>query len=41
MIIGLASVVSINFNVWPLILVVLGVGAIISAFVGRARVPRP
>jgi len=41
LIIGLASISSTNFSLWPLILVVLGIGAIASAFVGRARVPRP
>ena len=41
LVIGLAFVSSNSLSLWPLILVVLGIGAIVSAFVGRARVPRP
>ena len=40
-IIGLAFISSNNLNLWPLILVVLGVAAIISAFTARRRIPVP
>lgn len=39
--IGLAFISSANVNLWPLLLVVLGVAAIISAFTGRRRSPAP
>lgn len=40
-VIGLAFISSANVNLWPLILVVLGVAAIVSAFSGRRRTPAP
>jgi len=40
-IIGFAFVSTNNFNLWPLILVVLGIAAIASAFSTRRRAPRP
>jgi hypothetical protein len=40
-VIGYAFVSSNNFNLWPLILVVLGIAAIASAFASRRRAPRP
>lgn len=39
--IGLAFISSNNVSLWPLILVVLGAAAIISAFTTRRRVPVP
>jgi hypothetical protein len=39
--IGFAFISSNNFAFWPLVLVVLGAAAIISAFTGRRRNPRP
>lgn len=40
-IIGLAFISSANANLWPLILVVLGVAAIVSAFTTRRNAPAP
>ena len=39
--IGAAFVSSNNFDLWPLILVVLGIAAIASAFTARRRAPVP
>jgi cell wall-active antibiotic response 4TMS protein YvqF len=39
--IGASFLASANYTLWPLILVVIGLGAIASAFVGRRRVPNP
>lgn len=41
MLIGLVFVSTNNFTIWPLILVVLGVAAIASAFSARRRAPSP
>jgi len=41
MVIGGSFVASSDFGLWPLILIVLGVGAIASAFVGRRGSPVP
>ena len=38
---GFAFVSSNNFSIWPLVLVVIGVAAIASAFSGRRRNPAP
>ena len=40
-VIGLAFISSANTNLWPLILVVLGAAAIISAFTTRRNAPTP
>lgn len=40
-IVGLAFITSGSLNLWPLILVVLGAAAIISAFTSRRHNPRP
>ena len=40
-IVGLAFLSTVNFAVWPLILVVLGLAAIVSAFSSRRRAPAP
>jgi len=41
MIIGFAFVSNSNYAFWPLILVILGIAAIASAFTARRRVPVP
>jgi len=41
LVIGASAVASTNLDLWPLILVAVGVGVMASAFVGRRRAPRP
>ncbi|MGD0319357.1 MAG: zinc-ribbon domain-containing protein [Nitrososphaerales archaeon] len=41
LVIGASAVASANLDLWPLILVAVGVGVMASAFVGRRRAPRP
>lgn len=41
MLLGFAFVATSNYDIWPLILVVIGVAVIASAFVGRRRNPVP
>ncbi|HKT22476.1 MAG TPA: hypothetical protein VJR06_07715, partial [Nitrososphaerales archaeon] len=40
-IIGLGFISSNNLDLWPLILIVLGAAAIVSAFTVRRRIPVP
>ena len=39
--VGFAFVSSVSYSLWPLILVIIGLGAIASAFTGRRRNPTP